>query len=350
MDENPGNALQLSVVLATYNRAETVRRTLDHLAKQDLDPRAFEVIAIDDGSPDDTERVIAEIKTQVPFELSYMRHENRGPGFTQNRGIRVARAPIVLLMADDIFLAPGALRAHLDAHARHPERESAVLGKVLQSPELTQSVFLRHWDPFGFVAIEGANELPYYWFWACNVSVKREFMLEHGMFHEPKGRGGAAAHEDVELGYRLHQHGMRLWHEERAFGHHYHVYTLDQAIRRYHERGLNWGEFRSLVPDPEFIVTSHLLTRETAAEYVRVLRGPNSLHGRERHLSWHLLREGIRRLAFNRATVQRLWRPLMDRAEVDPRTARWMSKRVYAGFLFHHFVSGVRDARVRFGS
>jgi glycosyltransferase involved in cell wall biosynthesis len=113
MDENQGNALQLSVVLATYNRAETVRRTLDHLAKQDLDPRAFEVIAIDDGSPDHTERVIAEIKAQVPFELSYMRHENRGPGFTQNRGIRVARAPICP-MADDIFSRPA--RSRLPAH------------------------------------------------------------------------------------------------------------------------------------------------------------------------------------------------------------------------------------------
>ena len=38
------DALKLSVVMATYNRAETIRETLRHLADQSLDPSSYEVI------------------------------------------------------------------------------------------------------------------------------------------------------------------------------------------------------------------------------------------------------------------------------------------------------------------
>ena len=43
-------------------------------------------------------------------------------------------------------------------------------------------------------------ELPYYMFWACNISFRREFMLAHGMFRDEMGRLNArlsAVTEDV---------------------------------------------------------------------------------------------------------------------------------------------------------
>src|SRR5258708_38251089 len=92
--------LKLSVVLATYNRAETLRDTLRHLADQELDPTCYEVIVIDDGSPDHTRKVVAEALPVVPFKLTYLHHANRGPRYTQNRRIRIPQAPIVRLMAE----------------------------------------------------------------------------------------------------------------------------------------------------------------------------------------------------------------------------------------------------------
>lgn len=344
------NAPQLSVVLATYDRADTLRRTLDHLAQQDLEAGTFEVIVIDDGSPDHTLQVVEDMRRHLPFPMVYMHHENQGPGYTQNRGIRAARAPILLLMADDIFFSPGALRAHVTMHHQHPAPEIAVLGKVLQSPELNHTVFLKHWDPFQMRKLEGQNELPYFMFWACNISVKRDFLLQHGLFREPKGRGGAAAHEDVELGYRLSQHGLRIlyWHD--AWAYHYHAYTLDQAINRYYQRGLNWDEFRTFVSDPEFLIASHLLTWHTLPEYIRALRGPNLLFAWEKSLAVHVLRCVVRTVLFNRLTVPVFWRPLLNRAERSTWLGALMHARVYSAFLFYHFARGVRDAKHMYSS
>ncbi|MBK7424468.1 MAG: glycosyltransferase family 2 protein [Propionivibrio sp.] len=339
----------ISVVLSTYNRAHTLRRTLDHLAKQDLPPQNFEVVVVDDGSPDDTGSVVAEIAPTVPFTLTYRRHENRGPGYTQNRGIECARAPFVLLLADDIFMAPQALRIHLEHHQAHPEPPVAVLGKVVQSPDLYQSVFLRKWDPFRFYELEELAELPPYRFFGMNVSVKRDFMMRNGMYLEHRGRGGPSCMEDLELGCRLHQRGMRLLYSKAALAYHYHVVTLDQAITRWHERGLNYGEFRRYTPNPELTVYFHVLNFHTVREYIRVLRGPNSFRGAERSLAWHLVRHVGRMITLNRLTARWFWRPLFDLAERCPQLAALVKPKMYRAFLYYHFLRGVGDGRRIYG-
>lgn len=348
-DEGAGVLPKISVVLATYRRASTLRRTLEHLARQDLPPEQFEVIVIDDGSPDETAEVVAEMKPGLPFSLSYLRHENRGPGYTQNRGVERARAPVLLLLADDIFLHPGSVRAHLERHQANPAPGVAVLGQVVQSPDLTETVFLRKWDPFRFGDIAGWKELPPYRFWAMNISVKRDFMREHGMYLEHRGRGGPSCMEDLELGIRLHGHGLRLLYAEEAIGEHHHVVTLDQAVTRWYERGLNYGEFRRHAPMPELTVFFHVLNRHTFGEYRRVLKGPNSFRGRERSFAWHLFREAVRRITLNAFTARWCWRPLLDLAERNPQVAALVTPKTYRAYLYHHFLRGVADGRRRFG-
>src|ERR1700675_4974752 len=140
------NEPELSVVMPSYNRAETIRETLRHLAEQELDPATYEVIVVVDGSTDNTRAVLDEWVSRAPYRLRCLYQGNHGPGYAQNRGLEVAQAPIVLVMADDIFMAPQALKVHLAMHRAHPEQEVAVLGRVEQSPTLDQSVFLRKWD------------------------------------------------------------------------------------------------------------------------------------------------------------------------------------------------------------
>lgn len=342
-------ALQISVVVATFRRADVLRKTLEHLARQDLPPEQFEVIVVDDGSPDNTPEVVAAITPQLPYTIRFLRHENRGPGYTQNRGIEQARAPVVLLLADDIFLEPAALRAHLEQHRLHDGLAVAVLGKVVQSPELTQTVFLKKWDPFRFNALEDLEELPAYRFFAMNISVKRDFLLRNGLYLEHRGRGGPSCMEDLELGVRLKQFGLRLYYSKAALAKHYHVVTMDQAITRWHERGLNYGEFRRHAPLPELTVHFHLLNRHTAREYFSVLRGPNSFQGREKKIAWHLLWHAGRLLVLNAWTVPLFWRPLFDLAEKYATVASLVKPSMYRAFLYYHFLRGVRDGRRIFG-
>lgn len=339
------DGLKLSVVMATYNRAETIRETLRHLADQSLDPASYEVIVIDDGSPDHTRAVVQEWLGQAPFKLSYLHHANHGPGYTQNRGLEVARAPIVLLMADDIFMAHDTLAAHLAMHEAHAEPEVAVLGRVEQSPALDGSVFLRTWDPFRFSAFAGQMELPYYRFWACNISVKRAFVLRYGPFREQRGRAGAASHEDPELGYRLSRGGLRILYCPDALGFHHHVVTFEQACRRAHMQGLNFPDFRDLVGQPEIAVAYHVFSFATFADHLRTWFGDRGrfVGANERNPLLLLGRYLLRDLAFNSLTVRLLWTPLLARAEHDPFVARVTRAAFYRGVIAYHFFRGCRE-------
>lgn len=343
--------LALSVVMATWNRAETIRETLRHLAEQDLDPAEYEVIVVDDGSPDHTRAVVEEWMTRAPFRLSYRHHENHGPGYTQNRGLELAKAPIVLLMADDIFMCRHTLSAHLAMHRSHPEPEVAVLGRVEESPLLAgHSVFRRKWDHFRFRAFEGVQELPYYRFWACNISVKRDFVLRYGPYLEHEGRAGAAAHEDPQLGYQLSLAGLRILFQPEALGFHYHITAFDEACRRRYMQGLNFGEFHRHAPAPEIPVAYHVLTWRTLPDHIRALFGPRRryLEAVDRNPALLLLRHLARALLFNAASVRALWNPLIDAAEHRPAVARLMHREIYRGVLFHHFLRGCRDGHHTF--
>ncbi len=340
----------LSVVMATYNRAETLRQTIDHLVNQDLSPESYEVIIIDDGSPDATPQVVEEARSRVPFALTYLRHPNRGIGYTQNRGIEIARAPIILLMADDIFMTRGALSSHLAMHDANPEPEIAVLGRVEQPPDFDEGVFMRTWNPMRFGTFKGQRELPYYRFWACNISAKRDFVQRYGPFRENLGRGGPAAHEDSELGYRLHKGGLRIFYNPQALGHHHHVVTLKKSYARSYERGLNFGEFHGVVPEPEISVAYHVLNARTFGEHMRAWFGPRRAYlvGGDRNPALTILRHLFLLTIFNRVTVPLFWTPFLDGAEKSPFLARLVNSQMYRGAMFHHFLRGYRDAFKKF--
>jgi len=341
---------ELSIVMATYNRAETIVKTLNHLAKQDIDCSRFELIIVDDASPDNTPEVVEKMTPQMPYKITFIRNsENKGPGFTQNRGILEAKSALLLIMTDDVFMSPGAIRHHIEFHENFPGIEHAALGKVLQSPELRNSALMRKWDPFRFWLLDGADELPFYMFWACNVSCKREFMITHGMFLEHSGRGGPVAFEDLEVGYRLSQNGMNLHYLGDAMGHHYHEYTIDQGIQRWYERGLNFDEFRQYVPAPELLVYFHVLNRNTYRDYRRVLKGENNYAGKEGSFAWHLFRTFVQCILLNRVTARLIWGPLIKGAENSRFIEGLLSRQIYRAYFYYHFLRGVNDGYRLYG-
>lgn len=338
----------VSVVVATYNRRDVLRKTLECLAAQTLAADQFEVIVVDDGSPDDTGDMVRSLIGKLPCKLSYLVQENRGPGAAENRGIRAAQGEWIVLLADDIQPTPTMLQEYVTFHQQRPSAEFAALGQVLQSPELPETAFQKHWDPFKYFELKGLTELPYWKFWACNISVKRSFLLEHGLFRELKG----AAHEDVELGYRLSQAGLKILYWPSALAHHYHVETLEASVKRAYERGRNFSVLTDNIPDPQLVVKYHVLNARTWRQHVATFRNVSAtqLPPEDRNLAWLLFRQAIRWAAFNRVTVP-VWLSLMRGAETRPWLSRALSPYVYRGAVFYHFIKGCREQlSVRRGS
>jgi len=122
-------------------------------------------------------------------------------------------------------------------HSRYPKENFGVLGFFTWSPELKITPFMRWLEKsgpqFSYGDIRGIWT-EWQKLWTCNISFKKAFLLEFGLF-DPDFKD--AAWEDVELGYRLSQHGLRILYNKRAIGYHYHPTSFDSVIGRMKKHG-----------------------------------------------------------------------------------------------------------------
>lgn len=109
------NSYSVSVVIPAYNSGRYIRRCIDSVLAQTLLPE--EVIVVDDGSTDDTARIIADYGPKV----IYIHQENAGPSVARNTGIEAATSEwIAFLDADDEWL-PEKLQLQIEYLKRNPE-------------------------------------------------------------------------------------------------------------------------------------------------------------------------------------------------------------------------------------
>jgi len=317
----------ISVVIPTFNRYKELKVTLEKLTFQTVSPENFEVLVIDDGSVDGTREMVESMVPLVPYRLSYSHHNNRGPGFTQNRGIREANSNLVLLIADDIWATPELLAQHLETHTVYPEENVAVLGKVLQSPDLPPSLIHKYWEPFrvDYEKVEFTSEISCLCFFACNISVKKDFLMKNGLFRERKG----AAMEDIELGYRLGQKGLRIIYNKRALVYHHHPTTLTDACLRAYEQGHNFDMLIDNIPKSVLIRFYGILSAKAGfKEFIKML--PRAFG---------------RKLIFNKWTVNYFWLPILKSAEVNSIAAHFASRFAYEQVIGYHVSKGNKDIR-----
>jgi glycosyltransferase involved in cell wall biosynthesis len=95
----PRAPVDVSVIIPTYNRARLVVEAIESALRQTTPPR--EIIVIDDGSTDETPRVLASFGDRI---IS-VRQANQGVGAARNRGLAMARGRyLAFLDSDDTWL------------------------------------------------------------------------------------------------------------------------------------------------------------------------------------------------------------------------------------------------------
>ena len=92
----------VSVLLPVYNGAATIGPALDSLVAQDYPADRYEVILVNDGSTDDTAKVVAERQDLCYIELPH----NMGISPALNAGLDAARGEILVIFNDDCLAAP----------------------------------------------------------------------------------------------------------------------------------------------------------------------------------------------------------------------------------------------------
>lgn len=124
---------KVAVVVPSHGRADRLERLLRALAKQDLPAGDFEVVVVDDASPDGTGAVLAKAEASGTLPLRVLTQPvRRGPAAARNLAWRSTGAPVIAFTDDDCVPDPGWLRAGL---AALDGRARVAVGRTAPSPD-----------------------------------------------------------------------------------------------------------------------------------------------------------------------------------------------------------------------
>lgn len=101
--------LQLSIIVPVYKVEQYLRKCVDSLLNQDLPKEEYEIILVDDGSPDDCPAICDEY-VDAHDNVKIIHRENGGLSAARNSGIKVAQGKYVQFVDSDDYLEPNVLK------------------------------------------------------------------------------------------------------------------------------------------------------------------------------------------------------------------------------------------------
>jgi GT2 family glycosyltransferase len=204
--------LKTSVIIATHNRPDSVRRLVASLAPE-LATGLREVIVAENGTP-------APIQLSLEgAPLTHLHEPRAGKCRIQNRAIAQAGGEILVLLDDDLIVAPGYLAAVENFFDMHREF-AAMKGRILaaEDPEKKVGPMAAYLDlpiaDHGDAVIEVRGVL------GANMAFRAMALRQVGPFDERLGPGAGGHEEETEMSQRLRRAGFRIGYAPKALVYH----------------------------------------------------------------------------------------------------------------------------------
>jgi glycosyltransferase involved in cell wall biosynthesis len=222
MDEQ----FDVTIIIATYNRCEMLPDALESVLKQEAGDVRYEVIVVDNNSPDRTRDVVESYIKSGHANLRYVFEGKQGVAYARNTALAQARAPVVAFTDDDVRVAPDWVASVKRALDEHPEVDS-VGGKVLPlwRDEPPDWLTPKQWSP---LALTDYGEKPFHTnrqrnicLVTANLAFRREVFDRIGLF-EPdcqRVKDGIGSTEDHEFQIRFWNVGGQGLYDPRLVVH-----------------------------------------------------------------------------------------------------------------------------------
>lgn len=131
----------VSVIIPTYNRSEYLQEAISSVLNQTY--RDFEIIIVDDGSSDNTAKVVRKIHDP---RLRYLFQANAGRSHARNRGMDIAQGKYIAFLDDDDLFLPDKLINQVTFLEAHPGVDLVASGAEIIDKDSNQLSILRPWE------------------------------------------------------------------------------------------------------------------------------------------------------------------------------------------------------------
>ncbi len=204
----------ISVIIPTYNRKPILEKCLRALEKQRLIQPIdkYEVVLVDDGSTDGTPLWINQTKQQFPH-VRLIQQDHGGPAAARNCGVKASLGDLIIFIDSDLVVTESFLISHVRAitkfwHRRN-DRRCFTYGSVINTANFENPTSESH----------KLQDNSWAYFATGNVAIDKQVLLQSGLFDTSFYLYGW---EDLELGERLRNMGVKLIKCPKAVGYHWH--------------------------------------------------------------------------------------------------------------------------------
>ena len=135
-------AVDISVVIVFQDRAETIPTVLAHLEQQSLPAARYDVVAVDNGSADNSLGVIERYAAGAPVRIHAVDAGRGNFAKSRNIGIERARGRAIVFLDQDVLASPNLLERYAREFESAPH--GLMQGTVAMHPQLPPSVLTRH--------------------------------------------------------------------------------------------------------------------------------------------------------------------------------------------------------------
>ena len=231
LDWVPGEDKELpfvSIIVPVYNRAHDIGECLDSLTALDYPSAKREIVVVDDGSRDDTPRVVATYDVRVVTLPT-----NEGQSEARNKGVKAAKGEIIAFIDSDCVAHPAWLR---ELVPYFQDSRTVLVGGYV-APAFGQSLLDRYEEAksplcMGKEIVAGSGTESEFYVPTCNLLVRKAAYLSVGGLREDQRVG-----EDVDLCWKLKEAGYRLLYVPKGTVRHKHRNSFVATFVRRFEYG-----------------------------------------------------------------------------------------------------------------
>ena len=211
------NTLPLSIIVCTYNREKYILKNLQHCYNQTLPKNQYEVILVNNNSPDNTEEICLKFKEEHPdLKMSYANEKNQGHTWARNRGIKESSGAIISFLDDDAFVYPDYAENLVKYFQKDPEVRG-IGGRLypvyegFEEPNWMSKYLLTMvaaLDKGEEVVPFKGNKFPI----GANMAFRADTFEKYGLFDVELGRRGSGLEggDEKELAIRLNRDNQKL--------------------------------------------------------------------------------------------------------------------------------------------
>lgn len=233
--------VKLSIIIATYNRAQNLARTLHSLTCQTLASTLFEIVVVNNNSQDDTETVCTKFANDNPqLNFKMVTEPEQGLSHARNAGIKNSIGEYIAIIDDDEEVNSEFAKSYYDFFEKYTEAAAAG-GQIIPLYEYEPPRWLTKYTErpisgtlrMGSKIKEmGKNRFP----GGGNMGIRRSMVEKYGAFNPELGRTGKSllAGEEKDLFKRLRDGGEKIFYIPGAII--YHIIPKEKFSDAYFDR------------------------------------------------------------------------------------------------------------------